>query len=140
MSVWPKNYALLALAIVWSACVWPLGVGGLALSWLSGRCRKLPLRWSEGAFDVLVLGKAGWWVRAWGARAVCLPPFIFYGQLPTSLERLLQLRDHERQHIRQSIALGPFHIPVYVLLFVRYGKRDNPLEVDARVKAGQSPT
>ena len=44
---------------------------------------------------------------------------------------------HEREHIRQYMAWGPFFIPVYLLLAVPYGYRRHPMERAARRAAGE---
>ena len=38
---------------------------------------------------------------------------------------------HESHHARQYEVLGPFFIPVYLLLQARYGYARNPLEIEA---------
>jgi len=48
-----------------------------------------------------------------------------------------RLLDHERAHIRQYMAWGPFFIPVYLLLAVPYGYRRHPMERGARRRAGE---
>ena len=44
---------------------------------------------------------------------------------------------HERHHIRQYMAWGPFFIPVYLLLAIPYGYRRHPMELAARRAAGE---
>lgn len=46
---------------------------------------------------------------------------------------------HERHHIRQYCAWGPFFIPVYVALAIPYGYRRHPMELRARRAAGELP-
>jgi hypothetical protein len=46
------------------------------------------------------------------------------------------LFEHERAHLRQSCAWGPLFLPVYGLLFLRYGYRRHPFEVAAIREAG----
>jgi hypothetical protein len=48
-----------------------------------------------------------------------------------------RLLAHERWHIRQYMAWGPFFIPVYLLLAVPYGYRRHPMERAARRAAGE---
>jgi len=44
---------------------------------------------------------------------------------------------HERHHIRQYMAWGPFFIPVYLLLAIPFGYRRHPMERAARRAAGE---
>ena len=44
---------------------------------------------------------------------------------------------HERRHIRQYMAWGPFFIPIYLLLAVPFGYRRHPMERAARRAAGE---
>ncbi|MEP6476365.1 MAG: hypothetical protein ABJC60_03740 [Actinomycetota bacterium] len=44
---------------------------------------------------------------------------------------------HERHHVRQLRAWGPFFVPVYLLLSLVYGYRRHPMEVAARRAAGE---
>ena len=46
---------------------------------------------------------------------------------------------HERHHIKQYCAFGPFFIPVYLLLAIPYGYRRHPLEIRAMRAAGEIP-
>jgi hypothetical protein len=46
------------------------------------------------------------------------------------------LFEHEREHVRQYCAWGPLFLPVYGLLFLRYGYRRHPFEVAAVRRAG----
>lgn len=39
---------------------------------------------------------------------------------------------HERHHIRQSMALGPLFVPVYLALAIPFGYRRHPMERAAR--------
>jgi hypothetical protein len=47
------------------------------------------------------------------------------------------LLHHEQHHIRQYRVWGPFFIPVYLLLAVRYGYRRHPFEIAAMRAAGE---
>ena len=49
------------------------------------------------------------------------------------------LAAHERHHIKQYSAFGPFFIPVYLLLAIPYGYRRHPLEIRAMRAAGELP-
>ena len=44
---------------------------------------------------------------------------------------------HERHHVRQYCALGPFTIPAYLGLALLFGYRRHPMEVAARRAAGE---
>jgi hypothetical protein len=44
---------------------------------------------------------------------------------------------HERHHIAQYARLGPFFIPVYLLLAIPFGYRRHPFEVAARRATGE---
>ena len=46
---------------------------------------------------------------------------------------------HERHHIRQYMAWGPFFIPVYLLLAIGFGYKRHPMERAARRAAGEEP-
>jgi hypothetical protein len=51
-----------------------------------------------------------------------------------------RLLAHERHHIRQYMAWGPFFIPVYLTLGIPYGYRRHPMERAARRAAGEEPS
>ena len=42
-----------------------------------------------------------------------------------------KLLAHERHHVRQYTAWGPFFIPAYLVIAVRYGYRRHPMELAA---------
>jgi hypothetical protein len=44
---------------------------------------------------------------------------------------------HERTHVRQSMVLGPFFVPAYLLLAIAFGYRRHPMERAARRAAGE---
>jgi hypothetical protein len=46
---------------------------------------------------------------------------------------------HESHHARQYEVLGPFYLPLYLLLHARYGYAHNPLEQEAAACARQVP-
>jgi hypothetical protein len=50
-----------------------------------------------------------------------------------------RLSAHERHHIKQYCALGPFFLPLYLGLAVRYGYRRHPMEIRAMRAAGELP-
>lgn len=43
-----------------------------------------------------------------------------------------RLRQHEQRHIEQSLVLGPFYLPVYLMLLVWCGYAEHPMERAAR--------
>jgi hypothetical protein len=49
-----------------------------------------------------------------------------------------RLLAHERHHVRQYCAWGPFMIPVYLALAIVYGYARHPMEIGAR-RAAMSP-
>lgn len=59
--------------------------------------------------------------------------FVILGNRPVE-GRLLA---HERHHVRQSMWWGPFFVPVYLALAVRYGYRGHPFERAARRVSGE---
>lgn len=50
-----------------------------------------------------------------------------------------RLLAHERHHVRQYCLWGPLYLPVYGLLYLRYGYRRHPFEVAARRAASEVP-
>ena len=44
---------------------------------------------------------------------------------------------HERWHIKQFCSWGPLFIPAYFLLAIGFGYRRHPMEVRARIAAGE---
>ncbi|HEX6581523.1 MAG TPA: hypothetical protein VF195_11710 [Actinomycetota bacterium] len=48
-----------------------------------------------------------------------------------------RLLAHERQHVRQYLEWGPFFIPAYLVVAVRYGYRHHPMEL-AAVRAAEA--
>jgi hypothetical protein len=47
------------------------------------------------------------------------------------------LLTHERHHVKQFAAWGPLMIPVYLLLAIGFGYHRHPMEVRARLAAGE---
>jgi hypothetical protein len=72
-----------------------------------------------------------WLVRAFGYSAQTFG-FVVIGA--GTIEG--RLFDHEHAHVRQYCAWGPLYLPVYGLLFLRYGYRRHPFEVAAVRSAG----
>lgn len=66
-------------------------------------------------------------------RAAMTVGFVILSGVPVE-GRLLA---HERHHIRQYMAWGPFFIPVYLLLAIPFGYRRHPMERAARRAAGE---
>jgi hypothetical protein len=50
-----------------------------------------------------------------------------------------RLSTHERHHIKQYCALGPFFLPLYFGLAVRYGYQRHPMELRAMRASGELP-
>ena len=48
-----------------------------------------------------------------------------------------RLELHERHHVGQFAAWGPFLVPAYFLLAARFGYRRHPMEIAARRAAGE---
>jgi hypothetical protein len=59
--------------------------------------------------------------------------FVIVAAVPVEGRLLL----HERHHIRQYMAWGPFFIPVYLLLAIPFGYKRHPMERAARRAAGE---
>lgn len=120
-----------------AAAVWagPASAVGILIG-LLGRGRP---RWDR-EFRCLVFEGVGGLpavlLRGVGAGANAVGQVVISTYDPTS-RRLLA---HEALHVRQAERLGPFLLPLYVLLGARYGYRRNPIERAARQAAGQHPT
>lgn len=89
-----------------------------------------PARWREGAWEWEIVLNS-WWYRHWslaGWWATTLGWVIFFSpgrsDWPTCAS-------HERVHVWQSLWLGPLYLPVWLVLTIIYGYRNNPLEVAA---------
>lgn len=76
-------------------------------------------------------GPVLWWLNKTGYRGITLPPFgIFITQDRINDERL---RRHEQAHWRQAQELGVVKFYAKYLWFnMRYGYRNNPMEIEAR--------
>lgn len=62
-----------------------------------------------------------------------------FGFVVISVRRLDgRLLEHEREHARQYCVWGPMYLPLYGLLFLRYGYRRHPFEVAAADAAGHA--
>lgn len=78
-----------------------------------------------------------WWLRLTGYRGITLPPWGIY-VLPEHLDNV-RLRRHELAHWEQARTYGVLGFYTRYLWFtLRYGYRQNPLEVLAR-KAEHEP-
>lgn len=72
-----------------------------------------------------------WFLRTFGYGGICLPPFGIY----ILAERMHEgwLVRHEQCHWEQAQRMGVLRwYVVYLWNNLRYGYRDNPLEIEAR--------
>jgi len=113
------------LTTVWAA---PMSLAGLLIGAAAGvRPRLLP----EGV--VLFAPAAGLTGRIIRARGFSAAAF---GHVIVSVtEPAPALLAHELVHVRQAERLGAFMAPVYLGLLARFGYRDHPLEMAARLGA-----
>jgi hypothetical protein len=76
-------------------------------------------------------GPVEWWLKKTGYKGIALPPFgIFITEDRIDDERL---RKHELAHWKQAQELGVLKFYTKYLWYnLRYGYRDNPMEVEAR--------
>ena len=76
-------------------------------------------------------GLIGWVLRRTGFLGVALPPWgIYIRPEHLSSERLIA---HEQVHWRQWLRMGTLrYYAAYFWYTVRYGYRNNPMEVEAR--------
>lgn len=75
-------------------------------------------------------GPLRWWLKLWGFDGMCLPPLgIFILAEHVDHPRL---RRHEMRHWEQAREMGALRFyATYLWYAVRYGYRNNPLELDA---------
>lgn len=119
----------------WLGFIWtsPNTLLGLVLGLLT--FQKPTLRDGALIFDKAPRGLT--WVLRKFHRTAMTVGFVIVSAEPVT-GRLLA---HERWHIRQFSAWGPFFIPVYLVLAIPYGYRRHPLEIKAQIAAGErSPT
>ena len=50
-----------------------------------------------------------------------------------------RLLAHERHHVHQYLVWGPFFIPAYLVVAIRYGYRRHPMELAARAAEASEP-
>lgn len=74
----------------------------------------------------------GWMVRTRGYAAAAFGHVIVSVEDPTPL-----LLAHELVHVRQAERFGAFMAPLYLALLARYGYRNHPMEMAARLGAAQ---
>ncbi len=103
-----------------------------ALQQLRPRC------WRAGAWEWSVVEGSRFWraysLRGWSATT--LGWCIFFSPLADRAENVAV---HERRHVAQNLVLGPLFLPLYAALWLVFGYRQHPLEVDARrVEANSS--
>lgn len=127
----PRTAAGRAAAVVWTAPTSAVGV----LIGLLGRGRP---HW-DPEFRCLVFegvsGIPAVLLRGVGAGANAVGQVVISTYDPTSRSLLA----HEALHVRQAERLGPFLLPLYILLGARYGYRRNPIERAARRAAAPPP-
>jgi len=116
----------LVLGFVWAL---PTTVIGLLLGLLTFQLPRL-----HGGALVFDRGPRGLaWVLSKARRTAMTVGFVIISSVPVEG----RLFDHERHHVRQSMAWGPLFIPAYLLLALPYGYRRHPMEVRARRAAGE---
>jgi hypothetical protein len=72
-----------------------------------------------------------WWLKLTGFKAITLPPFGIYA-LPECCGDARLLR-HEQEHWRQYERMGVLKFyAVYLWYSLKYGYRNNPMEIEAR--------
>lgn len=113
-------------AMVWAA---PMTVVGLIIAAGSGARPRLR--------DGVILftparALTGWTVRTRGYAAAAFGHVIVSVHEPTP-----HLLAHELVHVRQAERFGAFMAPLYLVLLARYGYRDHPMEMAARLGAAQ---
>jgi hypothetical protein len=119
---------LTALGFLWTL---PNTLIGLVLGVLSFQVPRLDrgvLKFDRHARGwALVVRRFGYTAQTFG--------FVMIGAEPIEGP----LFDHERAHVRQYCAWGPLFLPVYGLLFLRFGYRRHPFEVAAVRRAAATP-
>ncbi len=110
-----------ALGYLWTL---PNTVLGLALGALTFQRPRVDL--GVVLFDRAGPRGAAGLIRLFGYSATTLGTVIVAAE-PMQGELLA----HELHHVRQYRALGPLFLPVYGLLFLRYGYRRHPMELAA---------
>ena len=117
---------LTALGFLWSL---PNTVLGLALGALSFVRPRL-----AGGLVIFEGSPRGVnWVLSRMHRAAMTVGFVIVSNVPVEGTLL----EHERAHVRQSMALGPFFVPAYLILAIAFGYRRHPMERAARRAAGE---
>lgn len=120
---------LFTLGFVWAL---PTTAIGLVLGLLTFQVPRL----HGGALVFDRRGPRGLtWVLAKMHRSAMTVGFVIVAAVPVE-GRLLE---HERHHVRQSMAWGPLFLPAYLLLAIPYGYRRHPMERRARIAAGEEP-
>jgi hypothetical protein len=150
MNPWPKNIALKILCAVWSFPVLFLTFLFVVLPLLVFRQVNF-LGWSDGAWD-LVIRAGSWTFRHTAAdeskgkpswRGFSCGWFVFYRG--TEHAKDIQVRTHERRHMRQQLILGLLQWFSYAVIACTiwlschslHSYSSNPFEIDARLAAGQ---
>lgn len=126
---------LFALGYIWAL---PTTAIGLVLA-LGGLC--VPVAFRSGAvwFRATACSPWSWW-WAGNFAAITIGGCVILAQ-STAVE---DVATHEMRHFLQARVLGPFFLPVYLVLslwaLIRTGDAywENPLEADARRAAGEA--
>jgi hypothetical protein len=124
-----------SLGYVWST---PTVLGALVVfylpMWVFGQLK--PFRWKDGAWEWLITQDS--WLynhytkRGWVATTLGYVIFWSPSDMGGTYYDYLKFYTHERRHVWQSLVLGPFYLPVYLVLSCFYGYHNNPMEIDAR--------
>jgi hypothetical protein len=112
-----------ALGYVWSAPTVLLALLWLLPMWLCRQAR--PVRWRDGAWEWEVVKGSTWHYFWLGWSGVTLGWAILFAAGESDVPRCAA---HERVHVRQALWLGPFYLPVWLLLTALFGYRGNPME------------
>jgi len=117
---------LRALGFVWSL---PNTLIGLVLGALSFTRPRL----DHGVVVFEGRPRGVTWILAKMRRSAMTVGSVIVSNVPVRGRLLV----HERAHVRQSMILGPFYIPAYVVLALPFGYRRHPMEREARRLAGE---
>ena len=118
--------ALTVLGFVWALPTTALGLVAGALTFRRPRFAHGLLLFDGAARGLTAI------LRELGFHAMTLG-FVVVANVPVE-GRLLA---HERHHVRQAMAWGPFFLPTYLLLSAAFGYRRHPMERAARRAAGE---
>ncbi len=118
---------LTTLGLFWGLPNTVLGLGFALLSLAVPRRRAgLLVAESNRGLAYLFLTRRGFGAITFGR--------VVVSAIPVTPDLLM----HESHHARQYEVLGPFYIPVYLVLQARHGYARNPLELEAAACASRS--